>query len=533
MSDSPPPVRIIGRYALHQEIAAGGMAAVHVGRLLGPAGFSRTVAIKRLHPHFAKDQEFLDMFLDEARLAARIRHPNVVSTLDVVALEGELFIVMDYVQGESLSKLLRASRQASQIVPRPIAVSVFLGVLYGLHAAHEATDERGKPLGVVHRDVSPQNILVDTDGAARVVDFGVAKAVGRLQSTREGQLKGKLAYMSPEQVKGQSVDRRTDVFAASIVLWEMLTGARLFQGESEGATYGKLIDGVIEPPSQHAQDLPEALDAIVLRGLARNLDERYPTALAMAEDLEGVVALPSPREVGKWVRELAGETLAQRASQVAEVEGHSAVNDMLRQSLADASGPHAALAEQTSDDPAPTIPEPPRAEPEDPPTLLRPEVAPSPVLIQEAQSSSQVSSLNIGRTRPPPERIETRSPLKLVLGLIAAGLAFTLMLALVIGFGMRSRTLPTEPAADPVIAATSLPAAEPAEPTAEPTEAVSPPPTQPSAEPTPADAAPSAAPAESSPPKARVIKQATPPAGCNPPYTLDKDGTRIPKLECY
>ncbi len=516
ISDSPPSVRIIGRYALHQEIAAGGMASVHVGRLLGLAGFSRTVAIKRLHPHFAKDQEFLDMFLDEARLAARIRHPNVVSTLDVVALEGELFIVMDYVQGESLSKLLRTSRKAGQLVPTPIAVSVFLGVLYGLHAAHEARDERGEPLGVVHRDVSPQNILVDTDGAARVVDFGVAKAVGRLQSTREGQLKGKLAYMSPEQVKGQPVDRRTDVFAASVVLWEMLTGARLFQGDSEAATYAKLIDGVIEPPGKYAKDLPQALDAIVRRGLERNPDERYPTALAMAEDLEGIVALPSPREVGKWVREVAGETLAQRAKQVAQVEGHSEVNDMLRQGLADASGAHAALS----------------AESEDAPTLLRPEVASSPVLIHEAQSSSQVSSLNIGRTRPPPELIDTRSQLKLILGLIAAGLALALVLALVIGFGTRFKARPPEPAAGPVVAATPPPKAELAEPTAEPAAEVTPPPPEPTAEATPADAEPSAIPTASPPPKARVTKQAPPPS-CNPPYTLDKDGTRIPKLECY
>jgi serine/threonine-protein kinase len=173
------------------------MATVHFGRLLGVVGFSKTVAIKRLHPHLARDPEFVSMFLDEARLAARVRHPNVVSTLDVVALEGELFLVMEYIQGESLRQLGRSASEASTRIPPPIAATILVGVLHGLHAAHDAVNERGEPLGIVHRDVSPQNILVGIDGVPRVFDFGVAKAAGRLQSTHEGQLKGKLAYMSP------------------------------------------------------------------------------------------------------------------------------------------------------------------------------------------------------------------------------------------------------------------------------------------------------------------------------------------------
>ena len=158
------PVRVVGRYALYGEIAAGGMATVHFGRLLGPVGFSRTVAIKRLHPQFAKDPEFVSMFLDEARLAARIRHPNVVPTLDVVATQGELFLVMDYVQGESLSKLIRIAREQGGCIPGRITAGILVGALHGLHAAHEAKNERGEPLGIVHRDISPQNVLVGSDG---------------------------------------------------------------------------------------------------------------------------------------------------------------------------------------------------------------------------------------------------------------------------------------------------------------------------------------------------------------------------------
>src|SRR5262245_51026591 len=170
---------VIGRYALHGELASGGMATVHLGRLLGPVGFSRTVAIKRLHAQYAQDPEFVSMFLDEARLAARIRHPNVVPTLDVVATSGELFLVMEYVPGESLSRLARAARDRMERMPPRIVSAIMSGVLHGLHAAHEAKSERGEPLGIVHRDVSPQNVLVGTDGVARVLDFGVAKAAGR------------------------------------------------------------------------------------------------------------------------------------------------------------------------------------------------------------------------------------------------------------------------------------------------------------------------------------------------------------------
>src|SRR5580700_11191148 len=227
----------VGRYALHHEIASGGMATVHIGRLLGPVGFARTVAIKRLHPHLARNPEFVAMFLDEARLAARIRHPNVVSTLDVVATEGELFVVMEYVPGDSLARLLFAAKERSERVPLSVAASIMVDMLHGLHAAHEASDERGQPLNLVHRDVSPHNVLVGTDGAAHLIDFGVAKATGRAQVTREGQLKGKLAYMAPEQLGGSPVDRRADVFGASVVLWEMLTGQRLFDGADEGEIY--------------------------------------------------------------------------------------------------------------------------------------------------------------------------------------------------------------------------------------------------------------------------------------------------------
>ena len=302
-------VRTIGRYALHDEIASGGMATVHFGRLLGQAGFTRTVAIKRLHAQYAKDPEFAAMFMDEARLAARIHHPNVVATLDVVARDGELFLVMEYVPGESLSKLVKyAARQGEPIEPR-IAVTIVAGFLHGLHAAHEARSERGEPLELVHRDVSPQNVLVGADGVPRVVDFGVAKAIGRVQSTREGQLKGKLSYMSPEQIQGLEVNRRSDVYAASIILWELLAERRLFDRESDAAVMLAVIAAEVVAPSTYAPGVPARLDRITLRGLARNPEERYRTALDMALDLEDAIPLALPSELGRWAQSVAGAEL--------------------------------------------------------------------------------------------------------------------------------------------------------------------------------------------------------------------------------
>ncbi len=322
------PLRILGRYALYGPIASGGMATVHYGRLLGPVGFSRTVAIKRLHPQFSKDPEFAAMFLDEARVAARIQHPNVVATVDVVATEGELFLVMDYVRGETLSKVARAARKKGLRVPVGVVGGVISGALHGLHAAHEATDTQGQPLHVVHRDVSPQNILVGVDGVSRVLDFGVAKAAARVQTTRDGQMKGKLAYMAPEQLRGGDVDRRVDLFATATVLWEALTGQRLFDGEHAAEILDKILDRPIPPPSAIIPTIPRKLDRVVLQGLARKPSDRFQTARQFAIALEEATPLASPREVGEWVEGAVGDILARRERVVADIESVSSVSEL-------------------------------------------------------------------------------------------------------------------------------------------------------------------------------------------------------------
>ena len=323
--DGREPPRIVGRCALYGEIASGGMASVHFARFVGADGVARTVAVKRAHPHLARETDFALMFLDEARLASRIQHPNVVPTLDVLAVPPELLLVMEYVHGESLWKLVRTSGERAERIPAPIAAAILVDTLRGLHAAHEATDEHGAPLRIVHRDVSPQNILVGADGISRLVDFGIAKAVGRLHSTRDSSVKGKYAYMAPEQVHGEPVSRLTDTYAAGIVFWELLTGERLFAGKTEAETIHKCLVGRVLPPSRFAPDLAPAIDEITKRALSRDPARRYATAHEMAVDIEVCLPPAERSEVGAWVRRMAGDVLRARAAAVAGIERDDAV----------------------------------------------------------------------------------------------------------------------------------------------------------------------------------------------------------------
>ena len=313
--------RIVGRYALFDEIAAGGMATIHLGRLVGPVGFSRTVAIKTLHPQFAKDPEFVDMFLEEARLASRIQHPNVISTVDVATTEGEVFLVMEYVAGESLAKLVRSALKKGERIPVEIAATVLAGMLHGLHATHEAKNEQLEPMHIVHRDVSPQNVLVGVDGIARIFDFGVAKAAAmRSQVTSDGQMKGKLSYMSPEQLNSREVDRRTDIFAAGIVAWECLTGRRLFAGSDPGEVLAKVLTLDIPTPIEVLSSIPPAVSNTVMQALERSPDQRWQTARDFAIELERTVVLAAAHVVGNWVEQNAGEALQDRRHRVQMVE---------------------------------------------------------------------------------------------------------------------------------------------------------------------------------------------------------------------
>jgi serine/threonine-protein kinase len=311
--------RELGRYILYDQIASGGMATVHFGRMHGAIGFSRLVAIKRLHPNFASNSHFVQMFLDEARLAARLEHPNIVSTIDVVADGTEVFLVMEHILGDSLEALMR---NASEPSPLPIASAIMCNVLEGLHSAHETAGDAGEPLGLVHRDVSPHNVLVGVDGVARVFDFGIAKATTNTEETRDGVVKGKVTYMAPEQVWNK-VDRRADIYAAGVILWELLAGRRRHAGERNDALFLKLVKNELEvpvaPSSLRADATPE-LDEVVARATHPDPEQRYATAREMAVALEAAV-MPAPaRAVSEWVRTVAGDRIDRRSAIMRRIE---------------------------------------------------------------------------------------------------------------------------------------------------------------------------------------------------------------------
>lgn len=315
----PMAGRQLGRYEILTQLASGGMASIYVARARGVAGFERLVAIKVLHPHLAYEQEFVSMFLDEARLAARIRHMNVVPTLDISDSPGDgYFLVMEYIEGDHLGALLGRAAKKGERLPQPFVCRVLLDALQGLAAAHRLTGENGNDLKLVHRDVSPHNILVGTDGIARLTDFGVAKADVRMASTRAGQFKGKLSYMAPEQASSSETDQRSDLFSVGIILWESLTGRRLFKGDSNAATLNKLLNDDVVPPSRLWANL-EQYDEIVMKALNRDPEERFQTADEFAEALDaaaGGTGVAKTRDVAEVVRSLNAEKLQQERQRV-------------------------------------------------------------------------------------------------------------------------------------------------------------------------------------------------------------------------
>jgi serine/threonine-protein kinase len=366
-------------------IAAGGMATVHLGRLMGPKGFSRTVAIKQLHVQLARDTDFVAMFLDEARLTSRIRHPNVVAPLDVIECDGEIGIVMEYVHGESLGRLMQAAE--GERIPLRVVTAIMVQALLGLHSAHEATDDDGHPLSIVHRDVSPQNILVGEDGITRVVDFGIAKAARRVHSTEGGKLKGKLGYMSPEQLRLSPLDRGCDIFSAGIILWELLTGRPLFTAEEPAAAVAQMLQFKPVAPSIFAE-LPASFDAIALKALAVDREQRYATAREMARELEAAYPPAGALEVSEWVTRLVGAQLAKRAEWIADVESMSLAELTQSHSVPSPPGSTMIIAEATPD------------AAERPPSESLP---PEPVVAEEGpRVASRTRSLVVTSTQAPP-----------------------------------------------------------------------------------------------------------------------------------
>jgi serine/threonine protein kinase len=275
-----------GRYELLKRLAGGGMGEVYLARQRGLDGFQKLLVIKTLLPHLCEDEEFITMFKDEARLTAQLIHPNVCQVFEFDKVENTYYIAMEYLRGEDLRRLFRACDQAAKPLRVPLICRIIADAAAGLDFAHSLRDHEGNPYGIVHRDISPQNILVTFEGGVKVIDFGVAKAAGRAQHTRTGALKGKYSYMSPEQVMGKHVDHRTDIFALGVVLHELLTGKRLFKADSDVETLERVRQTKVLPPSALNPQVPQSLDGIVMHALTREPDERFQSAQEMRLALE-------------------------------------------------------------------------------------------------------------------------------------------------------------------------------------------------------------------------------------------------------
>lgn len=276
----------LGNYELLRRLGQGGMAEVHLARAAGMEGFQKLVVLKRILPHLAADPEFVRMFLAEGRLAAFLDHPNIVHIFDIGTASSDYYLAMEFVYGENLRTILRAARTRGEPVPIEHAVTIGIGVALGLHDAHEAVGFDGTPLHLVHRDVSPTNILVSYDGAVKVADFGIAKVAARTDVTQAGVRKGKVPFMSPEQCLAAPLDRRSDVFSLGIVLYEATTMQRLFDGDNEFVIMNQIMNGMVPPPSTRRPGYPMALERIVMKALARDRHNRYASTAEVAADLE-------------------------------------------------------------------------------------------------------------------------------------------------------------------------------------------------------------------------------------------------------
>ncbi|MDP7039540.1 MAG: serine/threonine-protein kinase, partial [Myxococcota bacterium] len=306
-----------GNYSILRKIATGGMAGVYLAKHSGVGGFERLVCIKRILPHLGEQEDFVKMFMDEARIAANLLHPNIAQIYEIDRVDGDYFIAMEYVHGQDVRKIYNQEVSRGQAMGMEPAARIIAGAASGLDYAHQQSNLDGQPLSIVHRDISPQNILVTYNGHVKLVDFGVAKAAGKMAETRSGVLKGKYSYMSPEQAMGDKVDARTDIFALGITLYEVTTGTRLFKKETDLETLHSVIECDVTHPSEIMHDYDRHLEAIILKALAKDRDDRYDTAGQMADELENFLGrrkypLGSGR-LGEYMQDLFADTLADEA----------------------------------------------------------------------------------------------------------------------------------------------------------------------------------------------------------------------------
>jgi len=384
-----PPTKF-GKYLLLERIAVGGMAEVFVAKAFGVEGFERLLAIKKILPTMGDDPEFISMFVDEARIAVQLAHPGIVQVLELGKHDETLFIAMEYVSGRDLRQLMERFRRRQLPLPVPQAAYIIKELCEALDYAHHKTDARGKPLGIVHRDVSPQNVLASFEGQVKLIDFGIAKAESRLQKTQAGILKGKFSYMSPEQVKGQPLDGRSDVFACGILLWELLCGEKLFTGDSDYAVLDKVRMGLVPEPRSRNPQCPPGLEKVILKALAVDPAQRYQSASELHDAL-APFALIGARQLATWLRE---EFRAEYESEQERLRAWQAV----------ASPASTQAAPQTPLDPWPAARPPPSPARVEQPTVRREEKA-------LAQENRNANGFDLAGERTAAPRAQRRTAL--------------------------------------------------------------------------------------------------------------------------
>ncbi|HEX4621590.1 MAG TPA: serine/threonine-protein kinase, partial [Myxococcaceae bacterium] len=327
----PDPMRParMGRYEVVGELATGGMAEILLGLMRGPGGFERPVVIKRILPHLARQEAFVKMFLDEARVVAGIGHPNVIQVQELARECEDLFIVMEYLEGETVASLCRRLYSRNESLPAPLAAQLVADACSGLHAAHELADPGGVKQHLVHRDVSPQNLFVTYEGVVKVLDFGIAKTMDRTARTEQGQLKGKLEYMSPEQCTGLALDRRSDIFALGVVLYELLTARRLFKRDTPMLTMKAICEEPLIPPSRLQPDVPAALDGICERALSKSPPDRFQTAMDFRRRLTEVAGQDQgPEQLGRMMSGLFADRMAQKGEMLRRFRSGATVSQV-------------------------------------------------------------------------------------------------------------------------------------------------------------------------------------------------------------
>ncbi len=306
------PIRF-GKYTLIDRIAVGGMAEIFLARQAGLEGFEKTIVIKRIRPHLSKQPNFVKMFLNEAKLAAQLNHPNIVQIYDLGRIGESYFIAMEYIFGRDMRRIIPKADALGIPFPMVYALKIASSVCEGLYYAHARTDMYGNALNIVHRDVTPENIFVSFDGTVKVLDFGIAKAANQIEQTRAGEIKGKLSYMSPEQCMGKPLDNRSDIFSMGVVLYEWLTGFKLFTGDSEVAILKSITEGKIYAPSYFKADIPEGVEAILMKALEKDRERRYQTAWEMQYDLDQFLSqyefTPSNIHLSNFLKQLFNDEL--------------------------------------------------------------------------------------------------------------------------------------------------------------------------------------------------------------------------------